>query len=107
MQPNARRSSRPPSSLEPSTATTLLLHHHTTTAARLTIDVLRRGNPSLLGTTFDVAWAHRWGRSSVGKEETVLRASRQDLVGDALDVLSVTDTRARHLREDAAAPVAA
>ena len=51
-------------------------------AARLTIDVLRRGNPALLGATFDVAWAQRWGASSVGREETVLRAARQDMVAD-------------------------
>ena len=75
-------------------------------AARLTIDVLRRGNPKLLGATFDVAWAQRWGRSSVGKEEVVLRAARQDLVGDALHVLGDDEPRARHMRAGAGSSAA-
>ena len=53
-------------------------------AARLVAElVVSGGLGELAGSTVDVAWGAKWGVSSAGTEEAALKASRQDLVGEA------------------------
>ena len=53
-------------------------------AARAAISVLQTGSP-LHGATFECAWDYKWARSSIGTEEAVLRAGRQDMRAGMLE----------------------
>lgn len=53
-------------------------------AARAAICVLQTGAP-LHDATFECAWDYKWARSSVGTEEAVLRAARQDMRAGMLE----------------------
>ena len=52
-------------------------------AARLVVEIVRRGWPRLDGATVDAAWADKWGLTSAGTEEAARTAGRQDLVASA------------------------
>ena len=56
-------------------------------AARLVVELVRRGLPQLGNATVDVAWQDKWGTSSAGTEEASRCAGRQDLVGEAVVAL--------------------
>lgn len=58
-------------------------------AARLVVEVVRRGLPTLKGATIDAAWASKWGLSSAGTEEAARTATRQDVVA-AMEKARVT-----------------
>lgn len=53
-------------------------------AARAAISVLQTGSP-LHGATFECSWDYKWARSSIGTEEAVLRAARQDMRAGMLE----------------------
>ena len=53
-------------------------------AARAVISILSTGAP-LHGATFECAWDYKWARSSIGTEEAILRAARQDMRAGMLE----------------------
>jgi len=60
-------------------------------AARLVVDVVRRGLLQLGNATVDVAWQDKWGMSSAGTEEASRCAGRQDLVGAAVGACAAAE----------------
>lgn len=61
-------------------------------AARLVVEVVCEGLPSLADATIDAAWGDKWGMSSAGCEEAARAASRQPLLEGAVLALQKSET---------------